>query len=137
MPLHPYPVKSNTDKNENDWYQRVQKFANTNEPMIPKAQVNFNGTGSPAIRNGYGITSITDNGTGDYTLNLEQTLRSTDTIVVTGTGSVTADSTSASDLINVMPSVLTTTSVRILTIRASTGAVVDPAIVNVTVRGDV
>ena len=34
-----------------------------------KAWVNFNGTGVVAIRAGYNVASITDNGTGDYTVN--------------------------------------------------------------------
>ena len=34
-----------------------------------KAWVNFNGTGTVAIRAGYNVGSITDNGTGDYTVN--------------------------------------------------------------------
>ena len=34
-----------------------------------KAWVNFNGTGTVAIRGGYNVSSITDNGTGDYTVN--------------------------------------------------------------------
>jgi hypothetical protein len=36
---------------------------------IPKAWVNFNGTGTPAIRSSFNVSSITDNGTGDYTIN--------------------------------------------------------------------
>jgi hypothetical protein len=34
-----------------------------------RAWVNFNGTGTPAIRASGNVTSITDNGTGDYTVN--------------------------------------------------------------------
>ena len=34
-----------------------------------KAWVNFNGTGTVAIRQAFNVTSITDNGTGDYTIN--------------------------------------------------------------------
>tara|TARA_R110000772_G_scaffold254391_1_gene370360 strand:+ start:220 stop:621 length:402 start_codon:yes stop_codon:yes gene_type:complete len=34
-----------------------------------KAWVNFNGTGTVAIRAGYNVASISDNGTGDYTVN--------------------------------------------------------------------
>lgn len=34
-----------------------------------KAWVNFNGTGTVAIRASYNVTSITDNGTGSYTVN--------------------------------------------------------------------
>jgi uncharacterized protein (AIM24 family) len=33
------------------------------------AWVNFNGTGTVAIRSSYNVSSITDNGTGDYTIN--------------------------------------------------------------------
>lgn len=35
-----------------------------------KAWVNFNGTSTVAIRADFNVTSITDNGTGDYTVNL-------------------------------------------------------------------
>ena len=38
-------------------------------PSAAKAWVNFNGTGAVAIRVSYNVTSITDNGTGDYTVN--------------------------------------------------------------------
>jgi hypothetical protein len=34
-----------------------------------RAWVNFNGTGTPAIREDGNVTSITDNGTGNYTIN--------------------------------------------------------------------
>lgn len=36
---------------------------------IAKAWVNFNGTGTVAIRASMNVSSITDNGTGDYTVN--------------------------------------------------------------------
>jgi hypothetical protein len=36
---------------------------------IAKAWVNFNGTGTVAIRDSFNVSSITDNGTGDYTVN--------------------------------------------------------------------
>jgi len=34
-----------------------------------KAWVSFNGTGTVAIRDSFNVSSITDNGTGDYTVN--------------------------------------------------------------------
>ena len=40
-----------------------------NLPVTVKAWVNFNGTGTVAIRAAYNVSSITDNGTGDYTVN--------------------------------------------------------------------
>lgn len=39
-----------------------------------KAWVNFNGTGTVAIRSSYNVSSITDNGTGDYTVNFTNAL---------------------------------------------------------------
>ena len=65
-----------------------------------KAWVNFNGTGTVAINGSYNISSITDNGTGDYTVNFTNAMSnanysalvSTDTwairVVSTATASV-------------------------------------------------
>jgi len=39
-----------------------------------KAWVNFDGTGTVAIRASYNVSSITDNGTGDYTINFTNAL---------------------------------------------------------------
>jgi len=39
-----------------------------------RAWVNFNGTGTPAIRSSKNVSSITDNGTGDYTVNFTQAM---------------------------------------------------------------
>jgi hypothetical protein len=36
---------------------------------IAKAWVNFNGTGTPSISGSFNVSSITDNGTGDYSIN--------------------------------------------------------------------
>ena len=42
-----------------------------------RAWVNFNGTGTVAIRASGNVSSITDNGTGDYTVNLTNALADT------------------------------------------------------------
>jgi len=47
------------------------KISNLNDA---KAWVNFNGIGTVAIRASYNVSSITDNGTGDYTVNLTTAL---------------------------------------------------------------
>lgn len=39
-----------------------------------RAWVNFNGTGTVAIRSSFNVSSITDNGTGAYTVNLTNAL---------------------------------------------------------------
>jgi hypothetical protein len=43
--------------------------SNLNIPGTAKAWVNFNGTDTVAIRASLNVSSITDNGTGDYTVN--------------------------------------------------------------------
>ena len=45
------------------------KIGTTEQGQLCKAWVNFNGTGTPAIRASYNVSSITDNGTGNYTVN--------------------------------------------------------------------
>jgi len=42
---------------------------NVNVPNAAKAWVNFNGEGTVTIRSDYNVSSITDNTTGDYTVN--------------------------------------------------------------------
>lgn len=44
---------------------------------IAKAWVNFDGTGTPAIRGSFNVSSITDNGTGDYTINFTTAMPNT------------------------------------------------------------
>jgi hypothetical protein len=51
-----------------------------------KAWVNFNGTGTVAIRASYNVSSITDNGTGDYVVNFATAMPSANYSIV-GTGS--------------------------------------------------
>jgi hypothetical protein len=55
---------------------RVNTIQNTSgvEVYTAKAWVNFNGTGTVAIRASGNVSSITDNGTGDYTVNFTNAL---------------------------------------------------------------
>jgi hypothetical protein len=48
-----------------------------------RAWVNFNGTGTPAIRASGNVSSITDNGTGDYTVNFTTAMPDADYSVTT------------------------------------------------------
>ena len=48
---------------------QVATVSGTAPLYMARAWVNFNGTGTPAIRASGNVTSITDNGTGDYTVN--------------------------------------------------------------------
>jgi len=46
----------------------------TETGTLCRAWVNFNGTGTVAIRASFNVSSITDNGTGDYTVNFTTAL---------------------------------------------------------------
>jgi hypothetical protein len=66
-------------------------FNNTNGTEIGtlcRAFVNFNGTGTVAIRASFNVSSITDNGTGDYTVNFA-TAMSDANYAVAVSGSIT------------------------------------------------
>ena len=54
------------------------------------AWVNFNGTGTVAIRSSYNVSSITDNGTGDYTVNFTTAMSDANYAVVS-TGIIVTD----------------------------------------------
>jgi hypothetical protein len=49
-----------------------------NEMFTAKAWVNFNGTGTVAIRDSGNVSSITDDGTGIYTVNFTNSMTSAD-----------------------------------------------------------
>ena len=50
------------------------KLGSSEASGLAKAWVNFNGTGTVAIRASFNVSSITDNGTGDYTVNFTTAL---------------------------------------------------------------
>ena len=64
-----------------------------------KAWVNFNGTGTVAIRDNVNVGSITDNGTGNYTINFTSNMANTNFTVVGLTGGNTSDPNTTSGAI--------------------------------------
>lgn len=62
------------------------------------AWVNFDGTGTVAIRDAFNVSSITDNGTGDYTVNFAQAMVNSNYSVATSAdATITFTSTVAFD----------------------------------------
>jgi len=57
-----------------------------NQARIAKAWVRFDGTGTPAIAESYNFSSITDNGTGDFTANFSTSLSSANYSATGGVG---------------------------------------------------
>lgn len=56
-----------------------------------KAWVNFNGTGTVAIRASFNVSSITDNGTGDYTVNFTNALTDANYVITYSSSTVATD----------------------------------------------
>lgn len=100
-------------------------------PGMAKAWVNFDGVGA-AIQKSYNVTSVTKNGTGNYTINFTNNMSDTNFCV------------SANAELAVPPGVAVTTqiysssvsSVRITVINSATGVFIDPARAYVIVHGE-
>jgi hypothetical protein len=93
-----------------------------------KAWVNFNGTGTVAIRASFNVTSITDNGTGDYTMNFTTAMQDADyspSGVVGSVGVVTNT--------NIASITLATTSFRFVTQNQSSNSAGDRSLVTVQI----
>lgn len=107
------------------------------EVYTAKAWVNFNGTGTVAIRASGNVSSITDNGTGDYTVNMTNALADANYSVSGATSMIfganyngaLAINTNNSTAAEVTP---TTSAFRVAT-RNSAGTQADIAYVNVAV----
>ena len=64
---------------------RLTDVTGNTQPVMSgaaKAWVNFNGTGTVAIGASFNVSSITDNGTGDYTVNFATALADANYVVV-------------------------------------------------------
>ena len=96
-----------------------------------RAWVNFNGTGTVAIRGSENVTSITDNGTGNYTVNF--TTAMPNATYSTVLGGKPADSATAETGYKHSAS-QSTTSVRLLTVGGG-GSLNDAAIVTAAIFG--
>lgn len=100
-----------------------------------KAWVNFNGTGTVAIRASFNVSSITDNGTGDYTVNFTNALADGNYSAVSQVSPLFGV---YAGLTNVFDSVSgeiagTSTAFRFTTRRADTSALTDLKYVCVTI----
>jgi hypothetical protein len=97
---------------------------------IAKAWVNFNGTGTVAINGSFNVSSITDNGTGDYTINFTTAMPNATYSVVGMCRYVVASGATSLQLHSSTDP--TTSAVRIQTIVGGVGAV-DDALVCVAI----
>ena len=98
------------------------------QQLIPTAWVNFNGTGTVAIRDSENVSSVTDNGTGDYIGNFAVAMANTNYCVTS------ANTNSESNNATLMPVTYATSSIRVSS-RNGSGSSMDGSVLNVTVMG--
>jgi hypothetical protein len=96
-----------------------------------RAWVNFNGTGTVAIRASFNVSSITDNGTGDYSVNFTTALPDAN-YSTNVTGSNGGGATGLVGFVNNNATAPTTSLVR-LQLASSAFAAADASIVNVSI----
>lgn len=116
----------------------VMKLQSNGVTTNALAWVNFNGTGTVAIRSSYNVSSITDNGTGDYTVNFTTALSDAN---YSATGFAWASSKNCCAIFlgpkatSTNPE--TTTSIRVATRdNVSETLLYDADVVNVTIHGN-
>jgi len=85
------------------------------------AWVNFDGTGTVAIRASYNVSSITDNGTGDYTVNFTTAMPDVN-FSIAGTAGRSGGQAAMGHNSN---TAMSTSAVRIVSSRTTDGAKVD------------
>jgi hypothetical protein len=94
-----------------------------------RAWVNFNGTGTVAIRSSGNVSSISDNGTGSYTVNLTTALPDTDACPVLGM----AQSTTATGSSSTYRQVVYVSSTTAIVVRVGATSATDCEFINIAV----
>ena len=106
----------------------IQNSGGTGSPEInglARAWVNFNGTGTVAIRGSNNVTSITDNGTGDYSVNFTTAITDSNYAVA----GITSGQTTTVDANGLRTSEIYANYVRVRAVTGNASAYVDvPAV---------
>jgi len=110
------------------------KGSSINTAFVAKAWINLDGTGTIAIRDDEGFSSVTDNGTGDYTLTFDTAFANDDYCAVLGNSR--ANNGSFNDNTGIQIGSQATTNIRIYTWKPFDQNVVDHEIANVAIFGE-
>ena len=97
-----------------------------------KAWVNFNGDGTVAIRDSHNVSSITDNGTGNYNTEYTNNMANTNYAIAT----CARENDSDNNLGNTGPIAYNVTSAHVLSCNSATNGPQDSLFFNVIVFGD-
>ena len=91
-------VKAANLQNTGSGAPAFKNSSGTEIGQLTKAWVNFNGTGTVAIRDDFNVSSITDNATGEYTINFSTAMPNAN-YCAAGNGSQQTDSVNQADLV--------------------------------------
>jgi hypothetical protein len=99
-----------------------------------KAWVNFDGTGTPATTYSFGVSSLDDNGSGNYDVNYSTSFTNSRF----GVGVTVSDKpgTNNGNAVVIVSNSMAAGSTRIYTIRTSTEGLQDLPVVSLTAHGD-
>lgn len=111
---------------------KVQSGGKTTNAL---AWVNFNGTGTVAIRSSYNVSSITDNGAGSYTVNFATALSDANYCALTTRGDSGGGRTATSHIANGQTTLSVTIFVRV-SLNSVYDVIEDTEVVNLVVFGN-
>ena len=114
-------LKVNTVQHNTSGFNNVVQFtdaAGTENGILCRARCNFQGNGTSAIRDDFNVSTITDNGTGDYTVAWTNSFPDTNYTVVFGgyntyAGDGSWNAIGSQNSSNLWPTNVATTSIRI------------------------
>tara|TARA_R100000664_G_scaffold30543_1_gene43248 strand:- start:502 stop:954 length:453 start_codon:yes stop_codon:yes gene_type:complete len=111
--------------------------ANNLKQRVCKAWVNFNGTGTVAIRDDFNVSSITDNSTGEYVVNLSTALANSNYafFICAGKGSGSPSSSNSTIPFTAEAGIPSTSAFNIV-LTTSAGSVVDRDLVTAIAFGE-
>ena len=76
-------IKAANVQNTGSGAPTFKNSSGTEIGQLVKAWINFDGSGTVAIRDDFNVSSLTDNGTGDYTITFDTALANNDYALVT------------------------------------------------------
>ena len=127
-------LKVGTVQNSGAGAPTFKNSSGTEIGQLVKVWVNFNGTGTIAIRDDFNVSDLTDNGTGDYTVNFTNSMSDTNYAVAL---SAASDETGGSGNRRIIsPRTKATNSQRISCNAVSNSDAKDAVQVNMVIFGD-
>ena len=111
--------------------------ANNIKQRLCKVWVNFNGSGTVAIRDDFNVSSITDSGTGEYLVNFSTALANNDNAMFVSAGKAGGTPSSSNSSIAFLAEDSSQTTGRIdMKVTDSTGSTVDRDLVTAIAFGE-